>query len=82
VPLFATKGSDAYVYPLIRDGVTIETSEKATTIVLLCDTFWTEGCDGSAEEAWLTKTELGPLLKIDRFHAAPDRILTVYRRVP
>ena len=82
VPLFAAKGSDAYSYPLALEGVSIETPEKATIIVVLCDTFWTEGCDGSAEEAWLAQSKLGPLLKIDRFHAAPDRILTVYRKVP
>lgn len=82
VPLFAAKGSDAYFYPLTRDGVAIETPEKATIIVVLCDTFWTDGCDGSAEDAWLTQSNLGPLLKIDRFHAAPDRILSVYRKVP
>jgi 4-amino-4-deoxy-L-arabinose transferase-like glycosyltransferase len=82
VPLFAAKGSDAYLYPLTRDGVSIETPEKATIIVVLCDTFWTDGCDGSAEEAWLAQSQLGSMLKIDRFHAAPDRILTVYRKVP
>jgi hypothetical protein len=82
VPLFAAKGSDAYLYPLTRDGVSIETPEKATIIVVLCDTFWTDGCDGSAEEAWLAQSQLGQMLKIDRFHAAPDRILTVYRKVP
>lgn len=82
VPLFAAKGSDAYVYPLTLKGVSVETPEEATIIVVLCDTFWTEGCEGSAEEAWLAQSKLGPLLKIDRFHAAPDRILTVYRKVP
>jgi 4-amino-4-deoxy-L-arabinose transferase-like glycosyltransferase len=82
VPLFAAKGSDAYSYPLALEGVSIETPEKATIIVVLCDTFWTEGCDGSAEEAWLAQSKLGGLLRIDRFHAAPDRILTVYRKVP
>ena len=82
VPLFAAKGSDAYSYPLALEGVSIETPEKATIIVVLCDTFWTEGCDGSAEEAWLAQSKQGGLLRIDRFHAAPDRILTVYRKVP
>jgi 4-amino-4-deoxy-L-arabinose transferase-like glycosyltransferase len=82
VPLFAVKGSDAYSYPLTLKGVSVETPEEATIIVVLCDTLWIEGCDGSAEEAWLAQSKLGPLLEIDRFHAAPDRILTVYRKVP
>jgi 4-amino-4-deoxy-L-arabinose transferase-like glycosyltransferase len=82
VPLFAAKGSDAYLYPLSRVGVTIETPETAAIIVVLCDTFWIEGCEGSAEEAWLAQSKLGTLLKIDQFHAAPDRILTVYKKVP
>src|ERR1035437_365721 len=62
--------------------VSTETPEKATIIVVLCDTSWTEDCDGSAEEVWLAQSKLGGLLKIDRFHAAPDRILTVYRKMP
>ena len=82
VPLFAVKGSDAYSYPLTLKGVSVETPEEATIIVVLCDTLWIEGCDGSAEEAWLAQSKLGPLLEIDRFRAAPDRILTVYRKVP
>ena len=82
VPLFAAKGSDAYLYPLTLDAVPIVAPEKAAIVVVLCDTFWIQGCDGSAEEAWLTQSKLGPLLMIDRFHAAPDRILTVYRKVP
>ena len=82
VPLFEPKGSDAYSYPLALEGVSTETPEKATIIVVLCDTSWTEDCDGSAEEVWLAQSKLGGLLKIDRFHAAPDRILTVYRKMP
>jgi len=82
VPLFAAKGSDAYLYPLTLDAVPIVASEKAAIVVVLCDTFWTDGCDGFAEEAWLAQSQLGSMLKIDRFHAAPDRILTVYRKVP
>jgi 4-amino-4-deoxy-L-arabinose transferase-like glycosyltransferase len=80
VPLFAPKGSDAYLYPLIRDNVTIVTPEDADFIVVLCDTFWTQGCGGSAEDAWLAATTPGTLTQVDRFNAAPDRILTVYKR--
>ena len=82
VPLFAAKGSDAYVYPLSLDGVSVVPPDEATIIVVLCDKFWTEGCAGPAEETWLTHSTLGHLLKIDEFHAAPDRVLTIYRRAP
>jgi hypothetical protein len=82
VPLFEAKGSDAYLYPLIRDGASIKAPEEAATIVVLCDTFWTQGCGGTAEDGWLATSTLGPLTQIDRFDAAPDRILTVYKRVP
>jgi 4-amino-4-deoxy-L-arabinose transferase-like glycosyltransferase len=82
VPLFALKGSDAYLYPLTRDGGSIATAEMATTIVVLCDTFWTPGCGGSAEEAWRAQSGSRTLIQIDRFAAAPDRILTVYQKAP
>jgi 4-amino-4-deoxy-L-arabinose transferase-like glycosyltransferase len=82
VPLFAAKGSDAYLYPLIRDGAQIAAQDQAGTIVVLCDTFWTEGCRGTAEEAWRASSRLGTLTQIDRFDAAPDRVLTVYKRAP
>lgn len=82
VPLFVAKGSDAYLYPLVRDGVQITPAAQATTVVVLCDTFWTQGCGGAAEDAWRTSSTLGPLTQIDRFDAAPDRILTVYKRAP
>jgi hypothetical protein len=82
VPLFAAKGSDAYLYPLSLDRISIVPPQDATIIVVLCDTFWTEGCGGPAEEAWVNQDALRPLSKIDQFHAAPDRVLTVYRRAP
>lgn len=83
VPLFAEKGSDAYLYPLTRDGLILVGPERAGVVVLLCDTYWLEGCAGTAEADWLAAnpTSAG-LTQIDRFPAAPDRILTVYRRQP
>jgi hypothetical protein len=81
VPLFAEKGGDAYLYPLTRDGFTLVAPERATTVVLLCDTFWLEGCGGAAEASWLATNAAGSgLTQKDQFPAAPDRILTVYRR--
>jgi hypothetical protein len=83
VPLFAPKGGDAYAYPLARDGVTLVAPEHAAIVVILCDTFWLSGCGGPAEEAWRTGNPAGRnLVFVDRFAAAPDRLLTVYRRAP
>jgi hypothetical protein len=83
VPLFAPKGGDAYAYPLARDGVTLIAPEHAAIVVVLCDTFWLSGCGGPAEEAWRTGNSAGRnLVFVDRFAAAPDRLLTVYRRAP
>ena len=83
VPLFAEKGSDAYLYPLTRDGLTLMAPPEAAVVVLLCDTYWLEGCAGTAEANWLVANSAGSdLTQIDRFPAAPDRILTIYRRGP
>ena len=82
VPLFRAKGSDAILYPLLRDGITVEEPDTATTIVVLCDMYWTDGCGGSAEDAWVASAGYGPLTRIDRFNAAPDKIVTVYRKAP
>lgn len=83
VPLFEPKGIDAYAYPLSRDGMTLSAPGSATTVALLCDTFWLDGCAGSAERDWLVTSRAGTgLTLVDRFAAAPDRILSVYRRAP
>jgi hypothetical protein len=84
VPLFEPKGIDAYAYPLSRDGRVLVSPERATTVVLLCDWFWLEGqCSGSAEAGWLAANPSpGGWIQVDRFQAAPDRLLTVYRRGP
>ncbi len=83
VPLFEPKGIDAYYYPLWRDGFRLSPPEGATTVALLCDTFWMRDCEGAAEEGWLATNRAGRgLTLIDRYAAAPDRILSVYRREP
>ena len=84
VPLFEPKGADAYAYPLSRDGRFLVSPGTATTVVLLCDTFWLDGqCAGSAEADWLNSNpSSGGWIQVDRFQAAPDRLLSVYRRGP
>jgi hypothetical protein len=84
VPLFEPKGADAYAYPLSRDGRVLVSPGTATTVVLLCDTFWLDDqCAGSAEANWLTSNPSpGGWIQVDRFQAAPDRLLSVYRRGP
>ena len=81
VPLFEEKGGDAYAYPLQRDGTILVDVARANVVVVLCDTFWLKGCAGQAEAAWLA-TQPGGLTQVDRFAAAPDRIMTIYRRSP
>ena len=81
LPVF--KQADAYGYPLKLDGVNLVASDEATTVVLLCDSGWYPGCGGPAEELWrLGATDGATLRLVDRFEAAPQRILSVYRRVP
>ena len=53
VPLFEPKGIDAYSYPLSRDGRRLVAPDDAAVVVLLCDTFWLDGCGGKAEAAWV-----------------------------
>lgn len=79
VPLFEEKGSDAYAYPLARDGTTLVEVDRASVVVVLCDSFWLEGCGGQAEAGWLATQPPG-LTQVDQFAAAPDRIITVYLR--
>ena len=81
LPIF--KQADAYGYPLILDGVVWESPDRAATVVMLCDAGWYDGCGGPAEAHWLATRAGGDgLTQIDRFEAAPGRILTVYKRSP
>ena len=83
VPLFEAKGTSAYAYPLERDGLTLVQPDLATTVVLLCDSFWLKGCGGSQEDGWVLENAARQgLHMVDRFPAAPDRLLTVYKRGP
>lgn len=82
VPLFAEKGADAYLYPLARDGFVLVPPADATTVILLCDTYWlTVSCD-AADAQWLAANGWANMsTRLDRFLAgAPYRVLSVYRR--
>jgi len=81
LPFF--KQSDAYGYPLELDGVKVVSPDKAATVVLLCDAGWYPGCGGASEELWRLGAADGATLKlVDRFQAAPQRVISVYRRSP
>jgi hypothetical protein len=83
VPLFAEKGTAAYSYPLALQGSEVVDRSRAGTIVVLCDRFWLTGCGGPAEEAWRSSQPDGARLTlVDRFDAAPDRVLSIYKRSP
>jgi hypothetical protein len=85
VALPAIKGADAYIYPLTYDGAALTTPASASTVVVLCDSFWIEtGCgDATAEAGWLGDASAGPGLHfVERFSPAPDRTLSVYHRAP
>jgi 4-amino-4-deoxy-L-arabinose transferase-like glycosyltransferase len=83
VPLFVEKGVDAYSYPLALDGVQLVAPAQAGTVIVLCDRFWLVGCGGEAEERWRSsQADAANLTLVDRFDAAPDRVLSVYRRAP
>lgn len=84
VPIYVPKGTDAYSYPLLRDGITLVGPGQAEIVVLLCDSGWIKsGCGGDQEAQWLGANAGGHAFTlIDRFDAAPDRITSVYRRSP
>ena len=59
VPLFEPKGSDAYLYPLTRDGATRRAGPGHHGRVLLCDTYWLSGCGGDGRDG-LAANARGP----------------------
>jgi hypothetical protein len=83
VSLYEPATADAYAYPLLRDRVQLVGTSDAPTVVLLCDTDWLKGCGGSAEDSWMAaRPAVGGLTLVDRIWAAPNRVLSVYRRSP
>ncbi len=85
INLPAFKSAAAYSYPLSYDGATLATPGDAGTVVVLCDSEWvTSGCgDPTIEARWLSSASAGQGLQfVERFSPAPNRSLSVYRRVP
>ena len=84
------RSTDAYGYPLSIDHAQLVAPNRASVVVVLCDASRSSttpslpgrtSCGGPAEDAWLAAQPyaLGYRL-IDRFTAAPDRILSIYGR--
>jgi hypothetical protein len=80
------KSTDAYGYPLARDGVATVGTASAGAIALVCDAGWVERCGGEAEAAWAAAAAASgagaTLTLVDRFEAAPGRTISIYRRGP
>ena len=75
--------SDAYGYPLRRDGARMVVPDEADTVVVVCAIGFQDGCGGTAEDAWIATNLPGRGLElVRRFSPAPNRILSVYRRAP
>jgi hypothetical protein len=81
VPIYQPKGIESYSYPLLRDGITLVTPDRASTVAILCDSGWIDsGCGGVLEAQWLRFNLDGPApTLIDRFDAAPERTISIYR---
>jgi 4-amino-4-deoxy-L-arabinose transferase-like glycosyltransferase len=83
VNLPSFKQADAYGYPLALGGASLVSPADATTVVVLCDAGWYPGCGGQAEELWRLGTANGASLTlVERFEAAPQRMMSIYRRAP
>ncbi len=75
------RSTDAYGYPLVLDGIAMVTPDRASVLVVLCDSSSSGSCGGPAEDAWLaTQSNATGFDLLDRFTAAPDRLLSVYGR--
>lgn len=81
VPIYQPKGIEAYSYPLLRDGITLVAPDQASTVAVLCDSGWIDsGCGGPLEAQWFRLNLDGPApTLIDRFDAAPERTISIYR---
>jgi hypothetical protein len=86
LPLFKT--AEAYAYPLVRDGRSVEVAAPdggatiaGSTLVILCDSLFESSigapCGGPAESA-VASTE-GYGTPVDRFRAAPRQTISIYR---
>ncbi|MEA2609016.1 MAG: hypothetical protein QOJ75_1259 [Chloroflexota bacterium] len=84
LPVF--KSAEAYAYPLIRAGSTVDLATPsndapAQTLVVICDSLFETAiglpCGGPAEMLLAPFEDYGP--PVDRFEAAPGRTISVYR---
>ena len=82
------KSTEAYGYPLIRAGASVHVdvgsgpvSAPVGSLVVICDSLFATAigapCGGSAESTVAPRERYGD--PVDRFEAAPGRIISVYR---
>ncbi len=82
------KTPEAYEYPLVRDGRTVQSVSLdrrvpigGSTLVVLCDSLFEEAigapCGGPAEAAVAAAHGYG--VPVDRFQAAPRQTISIYR---
>ena len=85
------KSAEAYQYPLVLAGAIVRTDTSGGavttspgTLVVICDSLFEVAigapCGGPAETVVAPPDRFGG--PIDRFAAAPGRIISVYRRIP
>lgn len=79
VSLFPPLNPNGYVYPLVLDGVHPVEADQAAILVLYCDSFFTEGCRGQAEQTWLAQNVTTTPQLVDRIDGGTGRTLSVYR---
>ena len=73
------RSTDAYGFPLVLDGATLVTPDRASVLVVLCDSSRSNSCGGLSEDGWLAAQPYTMGFKLlDRFTAAPNRVLSVY----
>lgn len=75
------RSTDAYAYPLVRDGVVPVAPAQGSFLVVLCDASRSSSCGGPAEDALVAgePASAGYSL-VDRFSATPVSILSIYLR--
>jgi 4-amino-4-deoxy-L-arabinose transferase-like glycosyltransferase len=72
--------TNTYAYPLIRDGAALVGLDRASIMVVLCDSGWIDTCGGSLEDAWVaTQPDAAAYKLVDRFITG-NRSLSVYTR--
>jgi 4-amino-4-deoxy-L-arabinose transferase-like glycosyltransferase len=82
------KSAEAYAYPLVRAGRTVDldasASDAGSTLVVICDSLFEVAigapCGGPAETTVAAPERYGA--PVDRFEAAPGRTISVYRPAP